>query len=377
MSQVIWPGQMPAGPASPLARNPRWPFGHPVGTGEAARAASAAGQAATTSPASTPAADDATYIEFDVPGSSCQAAFFFCTTPTGINPGGVVTGYYADASQASHGFVRNSDGSFNLFDPPGSLGTIPYAINPQGAIAGGYGDAVTGHGFLRMPDGTITTLDPPGSAATVAFSINPAGTIVGEWQDSTFAIHGFLTTDGSTYTSFDVADAAVNGYFPISIDQTGTIVGTYFDVFSFPHGFVRTPGGAITTFDAPATCCTNAVGTNPDGTIVGWYVDHITFFFHGFLRSKDGTFTTFDAGGIFTFPSSINAAGTVTGNYLGFTGLVAFVRDKHGAVTTFDPPGSNMTSSFTFANAINPAGVITGSYIDPSFLGHGFIRIPH
>lgn len=33
-------------------------------------------------------------------------------------------------------------------------------------------------------------------------------------------------------------------------------------------------------------------------------------------------------------------------------------------------------NSDTMANGINAAGVITGWYIDPSFIGHGFLRIP-
>jgi hypothetical protein len=123
ISQVIGPGQMTLGPASPLTHNPQGLYGRPAGLGAGARAASAVGQAATTFPASTPAAANATFVEFDVPGSACQAAFPRCTTPTAINPAGEVTGYYADANAALHGFVRKAMAVSPCSTPP-----APYAL---------------------------------------------------------------------------------------------------------------------------------------------------------------------------------------------------------------------------------------------------------
>jgi hypothetical protein len=39
---------------------------------------------------------------------------------------------------------------------------------------------------------------------------------------------------------------------------------------------------------------------------------------HGFLRSRDGTFTTFDPpGSVDTYPTSINPAEAIVGNYHG------------------------------------------------------------
>src|SRR5262249_22957201 len=48
----------------------------------------------------------ATFITFDVPGSTCLPPFPFCTTPVAINPDGTITGFYADANAALHGFLR-------------------------------------------------------------------------------------------------------------------------------------------------------------------------------------------------------------------------------------------------------------------------------
>jgi hypothetical protein len=51
-----------------------------------------------------------------------------------------------------------------------------------------------------------------------------------------------------------------------------------------------------------------------------------------------------------------------------------FLRDKHGAITTFDAPGAG-TGPFqgTFPIGNNPAGAIMGYYQDASNLYHGFL----
>jgi redox-regulated HSP33 family molecular chaperone len=62
-----------------------------------------------------------------------------------------------DTSDVNHGFVRALDGTLTTFDVPGAgtgpfQGTIPLSNNSVGAITGYYIDAsdVT-HGFLRTP----------------------------------------------------------------------------------------------------------------------------------------------------------------------------------------------------------------------------------
>jgi hypothetical protein len=113
------------------------------------------------------AAKTATFILFEVPGSTCLTTFIQCTTVVAINPDGAVTGTYADANEASHSYLRASNGTFATFDPPGSTCcSYPAGINPAGAIAGTYCDAITCHGFLRSPDGRFTTFDPTGSVLT-------------------------------------------------------------------------------------------------------------------------------------------------------------------------------------------------------------------
>jgi uncharacterized membrane protein len=330
------------------------------------------------------AAKVATFIEFDVPGSTCQAAFFRCTTPIAINPARTVTGFYADANQAFHGFVRASDGTITTFDPPGSLNTSIVAINPAGAITGSYCDTATCHGFVRAPNGTIIPFDPPGSVLTSLDSggdtntgggINPAGAITGSYFDVNFAGHGFLRAPEGTFVSFD-APGGVNGTVPGAINPAGAITGIYFDVNGATHGFLRATNGLITTIDPPGSIFTTANSINPEGAITGWYQD-ASFAIHGFLRAGNGIFTTFDCpGSTQTYSLGINPAGEITGECSDHNGFHGFLRAEDGTITRFDPPGSNERASFTFGLGINPAGVITGWYTDPSFLGHGYLRIP-
>lgn len=330
--------------------------------------------------------DGAVYVEFVVPGSTCEASFPLCTTPVAINLFGAVTGYYADTNASLHGFVRTPLGTITTFDGPGatcssyfSTCTSPVGINLQGAITGFYCDAVTCHGFLRAPGGTITAFDPPESVFT-QFStggINQAGVITGSYYDSNYLAHGFLRTPGGSFTSFD-ALGTVNGTVPTGINDAGEVVGWYYDANYVVHGFLRGLDGTMTTFDPKGSIYTSANAINVEGATTGWWQD-ASFAIHGFLRSREGAITTFDVPGSNgeTEPSAIDPAGAITGNFLAVSGgLHGFVRAGDGTFTTFDPTGSAEPSSYTFANGINPTGVSTGWYIDPSFIGHGFLRIP-
>src|SRR5215471_10760828 len=128
---------------------------------------------------------------FDAPGAGTGPNQG--TQPFGINPSGVITGFYTDAGDANHGFMRNRNGAITTFDPPGAgtgpgQGTNAFSITPAGAIAGRYSDASdVFHGFLRTPDGAITTFDAPGAGTGAnqgtrtanEEGLSPAGAIVG------------------------------------------------------------------------------------------------------------------------------------------------------------------------------------------------------
>jgi hypothetical protein len=166
--------------------------------------------------------------------------------------------------------VRDASGAITLFDPVGSIQTFPRAINAKGEIVGYYTDANdVGHGFLRDPSGTITSFDPPGSRGTFPWSINTKGTSAGVYFGSG-PFSGFIRSHDGAFTSFDVpANGRPNTN--IEINAVGIVSGDYQDANSVFHGFVRSPNGALTTFDAPGSDFTFASDINDFGVITGSY----------------------------------------------------------------------------------------------------------
>lgn len=141
--------------------------------------------------------EDGTIVAFDVPGSGLYA-----TQARSINPSGEITGFYYDAKNAQgsgvYGFLRHKDGKITTFDAPSAAaanfeGTFALSINPSGEITGYYYDANNVvHGFVRDINGTFITFDPLGSIATYPASINPSGEITGHYFDANGRSHGFL-----------------------------------------------------------------------------------------------------------------------------------------------------------------------------------------
>ena len=87
----------------------------------------------------------------------------------------------------SHGFVMDRrTGTFTTFDAPGagtgpSQGTYPFGINAAGAISGWYVDASdVNHGFVRDRHGAIVEFDVPG-AGTGPFQGPNVYSICSEW----------------------------------------------------------------------------------------------------------------------------------------------------------------------------------------------------
>jgi streptogramin lyase len=70
-----------------------------------------------------------------------------------------------------------------------------------------------------------------------------------------------------------------------------------------------------------------------------------------------------------TQPASINPKGQITGVYFDTSNIAhGFLRDKQGAITTFDVPNAINT----YPVGINPRGDITGWYSDAGGV-HGFV----
>ena len=65
-----------------------------------------------------------------------------------------------------------------------------------------------------------------------------------------------------------------------------------------------------------------------------------------------------------------NPQGTSVGSYTDTSGVIhGFTLTAKGVLTSFDPPGSTLTTP----NFISPQGVIVGGYNDASSVSHGFI----
>lgn len=94
-------------------------------------------------------------IKFDAPHAGKGAGQG--TLALDINPRGTITGWYVDANNVNHGFLRAREGTITEFNVPGAgtgagQGTLAFDIDPRGPITGYYVDAKNAiHGFLRMP----------------------------------------------------------------------------------------------------------------------------------------------------------------------------------------------------------------------------------
>jgi hypothetical protein len=82
------------------------------------------------------------------------------------------------------------------------------------------------------------------------------------------------------------------------------------------------------------------------------------------------TYTSIDFAGAVstTLNGGPNPQGTDIGSYTDTSGVTHGFTLKKGVFTSFDPPGSTLTTP----NWISPQGVIVGSYLDASGVSHGF-----
>jgi hypothetical protein len=242
--------------------------------------------------------------------------------------------------------------------------------------------------------GPITTFDAPGAGTgtgqgTFAININGFDVAVGYFVDANMVFHGFVRSPFGKMVTIDAPGAgtvpgANQGTIPESINIEGTIAGQYEDANDAFHCFLRYPDGHIITFDAPRAGTgpgqgSLAVDINTEGTIAGYTIDDNNVM-HGFVRSPLGIFTSFDApetgkgageGTTVSAQSGLNSQGILIGSSIVVSSrLQGFMRERSGAVTLFDPPGSVIT----VPRAINSDGLIVGGAADANFIFHGFVR---
>ncbi len=358
------------------------------------------------------------FITFDVPGAGTGpyqgSGCFFYDCYGEINNLGEITGYYLDANNVYHGFVRSPEGKFTTFDAPGAdttpqsfNGTLSNTINDAGSVTGYYLDASgNAHGFVRTRQGAFTTFDVPGgSLLTEAIGINVEGAVVGFYLNQNAVFLSFLRKpDGSFETWSDPGQCETSpstgcyGAGALSINDLGLISGGYEDNAGnfVTHGLLRNPQGKFTSYTIPAAgtgpyqgtwCPACASPVNLFGASASYYIDGGNVV-HGYLRSPFGTFNSFDipgAGpqGIGCYadcPIGLNDWGAITGFYPDANGVYhGYLRSPDGRITSFDAPGADTTpgdNNGTYPYSINDAGVIVGSYQDSNNVFHGFVMFP-
>jgi hypothetical protein len=337
------------------------------------------------SPNAQAAVKGGSFTIFDVPGADPSSG----PSPAAINNAGMIVGTYVDPAYTTHSFLRAPDGTVTPFDPPGAVCDAAVSnecstasgINAAGIITGEYVDASAHtHGYLRTPDGQFRTFDVPGSDnATSPMAINAAGTVTGMYRDTAGLTRGFLRQANGIITAFDPPGSVYTS--PGDINSPGAIGGIYADS-EHSYGFVRSRDGNIVPFSAPGGGFMENyphVTLNAAGAIAATFCSEPACdAVHGLLRSPDGTLTTIDAPGDnqLTQPSGIDASGEITGWYLpsDFSALHGFFRTRQGKFITIDPPGAGVTTPF----AINDSGMVTGNYCDAALTScHGFIWTQH
>jgi len=350
---------------------------------------------------------------FDVPGAGTgtgQGTFSYAITPDNW-----ITGYFTDASNVAHGYLRAPDGKVTTFDVPKSVGTYVAAINAELTVVGAYVDAKgVVHGFERSFDGRIATFDAPGAGAapgqgTCEWSINAWGEISGNYLDSNDVVHSFVRDPGKTYVAFEAPGAGNQPYQGTVADgnggltNLGIISGAVTDSNGVNHGFLRMPDGAITEFDAPGAGSTpfSGLGTAPStinqfNWIIGQYLDANSVA-HGFVRAPNGFIEGFEAADAGTQPGqgtygfTNNDKGAVVGVYFDSAWIYhGFVRTPQGRIIEFDAPGAGsnpntpsgtgpywfglpLPGQGTEVSSINDNGAITGYVMDASSVVHGFV----
>jgi hypothetical protein len=259
-------------------------------------------------------------------------------------------------------------GQIIVFDPPGSLGTLPVAINNSGQITGYYNaNGSTYLGFVRNADGSFVSFSPPTATFTQPTAMNSQGTIVGQWLVTfNYNFQGFVRDSAGNIAVFAIPGAAVTQ--PLAINASGIIVGAYDIIGQQQQAFLRQPDGQITYIVVPGSISNVAVSINASGQVCGYYNDN-SGTTHIFIRDGEGNYTTFDGpnGQINVVPIAINDAGLVLGT--------GFTRDAGGNFTTFAAPDAGTTGNGgTYAYGLNQAGAICGDYVTSNSSVASFIR---
>jgi hypothetical protein len=166
--------------------------------------------------------NDGAFYTVDYPGTSFNQLL-------GLNDSGKAVGYYMDSAGVFHPYTYSggSAGLFTIVNTPG-VSAQATGINNQNQISGFYIDANNlTHGFLKQVKGFVTTLDFPNDASTMALGLNNASQVVGTYNDQSNNTHGFVyNTKTGTYQEvndpYGRNSTIING-----ANDVGQIVGFY------------------------------------------------------------------------------------------------------------------------------------------------------
>ena len=259
-----------------------------------------------------------TFTSIDFPGSNL-------TTARGINNHGDVVGSYRLPGGGVRHAMLLSKGVFSALLPDGILGqrqSEAFKINDRGDIVGQFlGEDGLLHGFLLTNGGTFTVIDMPGFAQTHAFGINSSGTVAGygelfDADGNVTEYHGFVWQKGA-FTRIDFlekGDTAITG-----INERGDVVGMYDGGIADPNGHAFVISNTVRiSYDVPVAgiTLTQFNDINAQGQIVGSWLENDGITTHAFLLSG-AAFAELDFPNATPLTSAwgINSLGQVVGTY--------------------------------------------------------------
>ncbi len=252
----------------------------------------------------------------------------------GINGPGQIVGTIGFSRNVG-GFLRNPNGSIIVIQPFAAPAAEATGINDSGQIVGYYTDAANvNHGFLRNADGTYISFDAPGAGGaenqgTVATTINNSGEISGHVADGNTVYHGFIRDSSGKFTEFDAPGAgttAFRGTLPVAINSSGEVVGYSFtNTRSYGLAFVRPPSGPATSFVPPGSVGASCLGVTDNGEALcagGWGNQAQRGL--GILRDPAGDLSLFSVPvpNLSTTPEATNNSLSVTGVYTDLNGAL-------------------------------------------------------
>jgi hypothetical protein len=104
-----------------------------------------------------------------------------------------ITGAWTDSGGASHGFLRDTNGTITTFNAPGGVTISPGDINTSGPIAGvSSNSAGVLSGLIRSSRGTYATFSPPAGTITAWVIRNDVEQAAGSYAGSDYTYHGFF-----------------------------------------------------------------------------------------------------------------------------------------------------------------------------------------